>query len=340
LFAENAIDFDIATQLSELDLKELGIPLGDRKRLLNGIATLDAQAVRAADEDSDSATDKAPKPQAERRQLTVMFVDLVGSTALSSELDPEDLRELMLGYQNAVAGEITRFEGNVAKYMGDGVLAYFGWPRAHEDEAERAVRAALAVTAAVTKLRTPADEPLTARVGMATGIVVVGDLIGAGAAREEAVVGETPNLAARLQALAEPGSVVISESTRRLCGAVFELQALGPQALKGIAEPVTTYQVLREQPAESRFQAQYPGTLLPLIGREHELAQLREHWQQACRGKGQMILLSGDAGIGKSRILRALGEALRAHSLFLGQRGITARGEFAIVFNLFHRPAL
>ena len=240
-----------------------------------------------------------------------MLCDLVGSTALSGQLDPEDLRELILGYQHTVVGEITHFEGHIARFMGDGVLAYFGWPRAHEDEAERSVRAGLAVTAAVAKLSTPDGTTLAARVGIATGLVVVGDLIGEGAAQEEAAVGETPNLAARLQGLAEPGTVAISDATRRLCGELFELEAFGEQHLKGIARPVKVYSVRGARATKSRYRAHHAGKVLPLIGREHELALIMEHWQQINDGEGQMILLTGEAGIGKSRVLLAVGDALK-----------------------------
>ena len=255
-------------------------------------------------------------PQAERRQLTVMFVDLVGSTALSARLDPEEMREVLRAYQNTVTGEIARFDGHVAKLMGDGVLAYFGWPRAHEDDAERAVRAGLAIVEAVGRLSTPAGEPLAARVGIATGLVVVGDLVGEGAAREEAVVGETPNLAARLQEAAAPGAVVVADGTRRLLGEVFELRELGPTRLKGFAQPVSGFQVLGERPADSRFEARRSGRPLPMVGRDQELALVLERWRQAAAGEGQAVLLVGEAGIGKSRLVRAVLDAVageRAH---------------------------
>ena len=249
--------------------------------------------------------------QAERRQLTVMFVDLVGSTALSTRLDPEEMREVIQAYQTTVAAEITRLDGHVAKFMGDGVLAYFGWPVAHEDEPERAVRAGLAATAAVARLTAPGGEPLAARVGIATGLVVVGDLIGEGAAQEEAVVGETPNLAARLQALAEPGAVVVAEGTRRLLGGLFALRDLGASALKGFAAPVRAFAVAGEAAAEGRFEARHAaGAPTPLVGREQELALLLDRWERAKEGEGQVVLLAGEAGIGKSRLVRALRERL------------------------------
>ena len=244
-----------------------------------------------------------PRAEAERRQLTVMFCDLVGSTALSTQLDPEDMREVIRAYQDACAGVITRFEGFVAKYMGDGVLAYFGFPRAHEDDAERAVRAGLALVEAVARL--PAPEALSARIGIATGLVVVGDLVGEGASQEQAVVGDTPNLAARLQSIAEPGQVVIAEATRRLMGARFDLTAMEAQTLKGLAGPVEAFVVHGERALESRFDARQTEELAAMVGRDQELALLLERWRQAKSGEGQMVLLTGEAGIGKSRITQA-----------------------------------
>ena len=238
------------------------------------------------------------------------FVDLVGSTALSGRLDPEDMREVLRTYQNTVTGEIARVDGHVAKLMGDGVLAYFGWPRADEDEAERAVRAGLAIVEAVGRLASPDGEPLAARVGIATGLVVVGDLIGEGAAREEAVVGETPNLAARLQEAATPGAVVIADGTRRLLGEMFELRELGSTRLKGFVHPVGGFLVLGERPAGSRFEARRSGRPLPMVGRDQELALVFERWRQAAAGEGQAVLLVGEAGIGKSRLVQAVLEAV------------------------------
>jgi class 3 adenylate cyclase len=251
-----------------------------------------------------------PLEAVERRQLTVMFIDLVGSTALSTRRDPEDMREIIRNYQNTVAGEITRFEGYIAKFMGDGVLAYFGWPRAHEDEAERAVRAGLAVTKAMARLRTPAGEVLQTRIGIATGLVVVGDLVGEGAAQEQSVVGDTPNLAARLQGAAKPGMVVIAEATHHLVGDLFVLQELGTQTFKGIAKPTPAFAVLAERRLESRFAARQAGGLTPIVARDQELALLIERWRQAKSGEGQLVLLSGEAGIGKSRVTEALVDAV------------------------------
>jgi class 3 adenylate cyclase len=250
------------------------------------------------------------KAEAERRQLTVLFCDLVGSTELAARLDPEDMGQVFRAYHRACTGAVERWGGHVAKYMGDGVLAYFGWPQAHEDDAERAVRAGLELPDDVGKLHTPAGKNLAARVGIATGLVMVGELIGEGAAREEAVVGDTPNLAARLQALASPGTVVIGAGTRSLLGGLFELADLGPQRLKGFAEPLAAFGVVDEGRLEGRFEALRGESLIPLVGREQEIALLLDRWQLAKGGQGQVVLLSGDPGIGKSRITRALRERL------------------------------
>ena len=238
-----------------------------------------------------------------------MFVDLVDSTALSAALDPEEMGAAIRVYQNAVAGETLRFEGHIAKFMGDGVLAYFGWPQAHEDDAERAVRAGLALVQTVGALEA-GGRRLAARIGIATGLVVVGEPVGEGEAQERAVVGETPNLAARLQALAAPGSVVISQATRRLVGSLFELTDLGPTRIKGFAEPVAAFVVEGEGSADGRFEALHGQRVTPLIGREHELAMLLERWSWAKDGDGQVVLIAGEAGIGKSRLLHALREKL------------------------------
>ena len=240
-----------------------------------------------------------------------MFVDLVGSTALSTRLDPEDLREVIRAYQDAVVGEIARLEGHVAKFMGDGVLAYFGFPRAHEDDAERAVRAGLDILGTVGRLPSPEGEPLAARIGIATGLVVVGDLVGSGASREQAVVGETPNLAARLQGLAEPDSVVIAAGTRQLVGGLYECADLGGVEAKGFAEPVRAYRVLGIGSAAGRFEAFHAAALLPLVGREEEVGLLLRRWEQAKSGEGRVVLLSGEPGVGKSRLLAAVREHLR-----------------------------
>src|SRR4029077_8119325 len=246
----------------------------------------------------------------ERRQVTVMFSDLVGSTALSARMDPEDLREVIAAYQKGVAETVRRFGGFVANYMGDGVLVYFGYPQAHEDDAERAVRAGLELVEAMPKLTTAAGLPLQVRVGIATGLVVVGDLVGMGAMQEQAVVGETPYIAARLQGIAEPNTVAIAESTRKLLGNLFDLQDLGAKDLKGIVGPVRASAALRRSAVESRFEALHATCLTALVGREEELELLLRRWSKAKIGEGQVVLLSGEAGIGKSRLTAALLEKL------------------------------
>jgi len=312
-FVANDIDLDVLHDLDEKDLERLGVSLGHRKKLLRAIADLVA-APTAASRSAQEVREVRKVQVAERRQLTVMFVDLVGSTELSRRLDPEEMREVIRAYQDLVAVEVARFEGHIAKFMGDGVLAYFGWPQAHEDEAERAVRAGLAITAAVSRLITVASQPLAARVGIASGLVVVGDLIGKGAAQEQAVVGDAPNLAARLQSLAEPGSVVIAKATRRQIGGLFELANLGDHQLKGFDKPVRAWRVVGESATESRFEALHGERLTPLVGREHEVGMLLERFERAKYGEGQVVLLSGEPGIGKSRIVRALRERLQDKS--------------------------
>ena len=310
LFAEHGISFEALPHLTQDDLKEIGLPLGARRILQAAIANLAVSAATTTAEAGQADKPAHQRGEAERRQLTVMFVDLVGSTELSRRFDPEEMREVIRVYQNTVAGEVGRFDGHVAKFMGDGVLAYFGWPRGHEDEAERAVRAGLAIANAVAQLKAPAGETLAARIGIATGLVIVGDLIGEGAAQEETVVGETPNLAARLQALAEPGSVIIAPGTRSLVGDLFDLTDLGTHRLKGYAEPVRAWQVVQEGAAESRFAALHGGALTPLIGREHEIGLIFERFERAKDGEGQVVLLSGEPGIGKSRTVDTLRQRL------------------------------
>ena len=247
LFAENRIDLSVLPDLTDQHLKELGVPLGHRLKMLRAVRELSGPV------SSNLQPERRSQDAAERRQVTVMFCDLVGSTALSARMDPEDLREVISAYQKCVAETVQRLGGFVAKYMGDGVLIYFGYPQAHEDDAERAVRAGLELVAAVTALKTHAALPT--RVGIATGLVVVGDLIGSGASQEQAIVGETPNLAARLQGVAEPNSVVIAESTRKLVGDLFELADLGPQELKGVSGAARAWAALRPSSAEGRFEA-------------------------------------------------------------------------------------
>jgi class 3 adenylate cyclase/predicted ATPase len=308
-FRDNDIDGEVLRRLTGEDLRELGVrSIGHRRRLLDAISALSTALAGAAV--TLASTEMLVRADAERRQLTVMFCDLVGSTELSSRLDPEDLREVIAAYHRAVAKAVSGFDGFVAKYMGDGVLVYFGYPRAHEDDAERAVRAGLALTDAVGRLEAKAVK-LQARVGIATGLVVVGDLIGEGSAQEQSVVGETPNLAARLQSVAEADAVVIAASTRRLVGDLFEYRDLGAIEVKGIAEPVPAWQVLRSSVVASRFEALRGAGLTSLVGRDEELDMLLRRWARAKAGDGQVVLISGEPGIGKSRIAAALEERLR-----------------------------
>jgi class 3 adenylate cyclase len=254
-FADNGIDVSVLRHLTDQDLKDIGVLLGHRRKMLAAIGELAGVAPLLP----EPAARSEPKPQdtAERRQVTVLFSDMVGSTALSARMDPEDLRDIISAYQSCVTEIVHRFDGFVAKYMGDGVLVYFGYPEAHEDDAERAVRAGLELIAALAGLETRA--PLQTRVGIATGLVVVGDLIGSGEAQERGIVGETPNLAARLQGVAEPNTVVIAQSTRGLLGSLFVLEDLGARDLKGIAGPVPAWAVLRASTVESRFEALHSG---------------------------------------------------------------------------------
>jgi class 3 adenylate cyclase/tetratricopeptide (TPR) repeat protein len=301
MFHANDIDIELLGRLSNDDLKEIGVKsLGHRKKLLEAIAGL----ARAPPATLEPATELKAHDAAERRQITVMFSDLVGSTSLSARLDLEDLREVIAAYQKCVSETVRRFGGFVAKYMGDGVLIYFGYPQASEDDAERAVRAGLELIVAVTALKSPVS--LRARIGIATGLVVVGDLVGSGEAQERGIIGDTPNVAARLQGVAEPNTVVIAEGTRRLLGNLFELQDLGPKDLKGIAGPVRAWAALRASSVESRFEALHARELTALVGRDKELQLLTERWAKAKTGEGQVVLVSGEAGIGKSRLTAAL----------------------------------
>src|SRR5499427_5765864 len=303
---ENAIDETVLPDLTEDHLRELGLPLGARIKLLKAIKALSRET--AIDAPAGIAAPGSPADAAERRQVTVMFSDLVGSTAMSTRMDPEDLRKLISAYQKSVTETVQRYGGFVAKYMGDGVLVYFGYPQAHEDDAERAVRSALDLVAAVAKLKT--DTRLQTRVGIATGLVVVGDLLGSGEAQERGIVGETPNLAARLQEIAEPNTVVICDSTRRLLGNLFELEELGLRDLKGLAKPTRAWAALRASSVASRFEALHATGLTTLVGRDEESELLLRRWLRAKSGEGQVVLLSGEAGIGKSRLTAALLESL------------------------------
>ena len=326
VFGENDIDEEVLPNLTAEDLSDLGVTaVGHRRKLLDAIAALrDRGPAPAAprqvtgesmQEAARSRTPPPPavarSPEAERRQLTVVFCDLVGSTAMSTSLDPEDYREVISGYHRRAAAVVASFEGHVAQYLGDGILAYFGYPHAHENEAERAVLAGLEIVDTVRTLRPQSEPGLQVRIGIATGLAVVGDLLSEGAAREgETAVGETPNLAARLQAMATPGSVVLSDRTRQLLGGLFEFADLGEHDLKGFTEPIRAWRVLRARSAEGRFEALHGSQLPPLLGREHELGLLLDRWEQAGEGEGQVVLLSGEPGIGKSRMVRALRERL------------------------------
>ena len=308
-FRENDIDETVLPGLTHETLKDLGVTsVGHRLKLLEAIAALRTNAGSKPPptdvETTSAAPSASPEDRAERRQVTVMFCDLVGSTALSARMDPEDLREVISAYQDCVAETVGRLGGFIAKFMGDGVLVYFGYPHAHEDDAERAVRAGLKLVAAVSDLKTHAA--LQTRVGIATGLVVVGDLIGSGASQEQAIVGETPNLAARLQGVAEPNGVVVAESTRKLVGNLFELRDLGAQDLKGVAGPVRAWAALRPASVESRFEAFHATGLTELVGRDEELDLLLRRWSRAKSGEGQAVLLCGEPGIGKSRLTAAL----------------------------------
>jgi class 3 adenylate cyclase/tetratricopeptide (TPR) repeat protein len=304
-FRENAIDDSVLPSLTAEDLKDVGVGIvGHRRKLLDAIAALRADANAKA-----APPDALFKNTAERRQLTVMFCDLVGSTALSTRIDPEDMRDIIGTYHRCCAQVIAEAAGFVARYMGDGVLAYFGYPQAHEDDAERAVRAGLGLITAVTKLDVGAETTLRVRVGIATGLVVVGDLIGAGASRQHEVVGETPNLAARLQALAEPDTVVIAGNTRSLLGELFEYRAFGSVTIKGFGDPVPVWQVTGASATASRFEA-LRATRTPLVGRDEEIELLMRRWQQARAGDGCVVLISGEAGIGKSRLAETILERL------------------------------
>ncbi|MER8791897.1 AAA family ATPase [Mesorhizobium sp. M0983] len=309
-FRDNAIDAEVLPDLTDADLEKLGMLLGHRKRFRKAVVGLGPSSSPShASTDDIAAQSRTRKLSAERRQLTVMFVDLVGSTALATRLDPEDLRETIGAYHRCVADTVANFGGFVAKYMGDGVLVYFGYPQAHENAAEQAVRAGLALVNAVGRL--PEPEPLRVRIGIGTGQVVVGDLITAGEGQERGVVGETPNLAARLQALAEPSTVVIGPQTRQLVGDLFEYRDLGAVEVKGFPEPIHPYQVFRESDVESRFEALHGATPTPLVGREEEVDLLQRHWHRAKNGEGRVVLLSGEPGIGKSRLTVTLQERIQ-----------------------------
>ena len=310
VFRDNEIDADVLHDLTDNHLREMGVALGARLKLLKAIAALSPRA-EPASRTSAVALASLAVDAAERRQVTVMFSDLVGSTSLSVRMDPEDLREVISAYQKCVAETVHRFDGFVARYMGDGIVVYFGYPQAHEDDAERAVRAGLELITAVTALKSRAS--LQTRVGIATGVVVVGDLLSSGETQERGMVGKTPNLAARLQGIAEPNSVVICDSTRRLLGNLFELKDLGPRDdLKGVDEATRAWAALRASSIASRFEALHASSMTTLVGREEEFGLLLRRWARAKNGEGQVVLLSGEPGIGKSRLTAALLESVLA----------------------------
>ena len=312
VFADHDVDLKAVRLLTDADMVSLGISLGHRRVLLKAIAELNASLAPAPTvqpiQESPTARESV-SPEAERRQLTVLFCDLVGSTALAQKLDPEELRDLMQAYQRACRDVITRYEGHVAQYLGDGLMVYFGWPRAHEDDAVRAIRAGLEVTQAVSKLT--ASTPISARVGVHTGVVVVGETGHGDASIPKAAVGDTPNIAARLQGLADAGSVVVSARTQALAAGLFDYADLDSHTLKGVSEPMRLFKVVGSRSTESRFEASRSALLLtPLVGREEEIALLLRRWQQAKEGEGQVVLVGGEPGIGKSRLTRVLRERL------------------------------
>jgi predicted ATPase/class 3 adenylate cyclase len=311
-FSENAISADVLRDLTEYDLEKLGIPLGDRKRLIKAIKATLGRSHSPHLSSEASNTDRQPRTiDAERRHLTVMICDLADSTALAARLDPEDMRAVTDVYHGACARIVSAYDGFLAEFRGDGILTYFGYPHAHEDDAERAVRAGLDIIAAVAQLETPAGKSLAVRIGIATGLVVIGDLTGDGALHEHAVVGQTPNIAGRLQALAEPGTIVLASSTRRLVGDLFHLRDLGRHELRGITELVAAWAVEGVSASESRFEAVRETSRADIVDREREMELLLERQRLAWNGEGQIVLLSGEPGIGKSRLVAALGERIR-----------------------------
>ena len=314
VFERNAVDLELLPELSDADLEKVGVDaLGHRKKLLKAIAELNGGATSGATPravQDQLPAEQSPSAAAERRQLTVMFSDLVGSTELATKLDPEPLRDLMQAYQRTCREVIERYDGHIAQYLGDGLMVYFGWPRAHEDDAVRAIRAGLEAVEAVSKL--DAATPLRARVGIHTGVVVVGETGQGDASIPKAAVGDTPNIAARLQALADPGSVMVSERTSLMARGLFDYADLGAQVLKGVAQPIRLFRVGAARAIDSRFEAARDELVLtPLVGREEEAALLLRRWQQAKEGEGQVVLMGGEPGIGKSRLARVLRERLR-----------------------------
>jgi class 3 adenylate cyclase/tetratricopeptide (TPR) repeat protein/ABC-type lipoprotein export system ATPase subunit len=309
-FVQNDVDLRALPHITEADLQALGVSLGHRKIILAAIDGFAQASLDRLEKSEHQTTEVSQEPTADRRLLSVLFCDLVGSTALSAQLDPEDMHELTRRYQDSVAGAITRFGGYVAKYLGDGVLAYFGWPMAYEDHAERSIRAGLQALAAVEAVQSPDGEQLKARIGIASGHVVVGDIAGSSANERASIAGDTPNLAARLQGAAAPGQIMVCDSTRRLAGQSFEIESLGSQELKGFKSHVALFAVRGEREVESRFDAAHPSALSKFVGRTSEMGMLLERWELAKGGQGQAVFVSGEAGIGKSRLVDALEESL------------------------------
>ena len=321
-FAENEIGFDVLSELSEDDLREIGLPMGSRKRLMLAIRELDGDDGKS-DEATVSSTNKpaladdtpeaAPVPGGERRQLTVMFCDLVGSTELSSRFDPEDLGEIIGSFRDTCVRVITQFDGYIAKYMGDGILVYFGYPQSLERDAERAARSGLGIVEAIAELneglRGRDGLELAVRIGIDTGPVVVGEVIGEDYSEEISVVGETPNIAARLQGLAQPNQVVLGPLTRELVGRDLDCEDLGTHQLKGIAAPVQVWRVVAEREPEFEDMAFAVG--IPLVGRDEEIGLLLRSWEQVREGRGHAVLINGEPGIGKSALVEAVSAKVR-----------------------------
>ena len=311
-FEQNDINLALLSQLTSDDLKEIGVlSVGHRRVLLEAIKTL-SKNNDILDEGTilNNALTPSKVIEAEHRQITIMFCDLVDSTGLSQRLDAEALRDVLRAYQEAVTGAVVRFEGHVAKYLGDGILVYFGWPTAFEDQADRAIRAGLSAIGAVAELTCDINQKLSSRVGIATGQVVIGDLVGESGRDTEAVTGETPNLAARLQDLADSNQIVIDANTVRLIGTAFELENIGKHRLKGFSMPVSVWSVSGENEITSRFKMTRPLSLVPLVGREHELGLLLDRWSLTKGREGQTVELCGEAGIGKSRLIQALFDSI------------------------------
>src|SRR6516165_8222800 len=298
-FRDNAIDDSVLPDLTDQDLEKIGVLLGHRKKILKALALLRSSGSWSTELSGPLAA-AAIRQEAERRQITAFFCDLVGSTALGSRLDPEDFHELMSAYHTCIVETVQPFGGFVARHFGDGDLVYFGYPDAREDDAEQAIRAGLEVVSALRAIRA-GPEQLEVRVGIATGVVIVGDL-SLGEVQGRQVVGEPLNIAARLQALAEPGCVVVADSTRKLVGRIFELRDLGLKSLKGIPERLRVWQVLGPSFIESRFDALHAAGLTRLVGRDGHIDQILRRWERARSGNGQVVLLGGEAGIGKSRV--------------------------------------